>query len=429
MDFRCGATNDTRLFWSCQHGGECVVDAVLGEHCINCDAGYSHDIYGYAHFYNCALPNWAPVTFCALEGCILLIGLIGIARLYWQGAVIRGVTKRLLWLSIVCSVVAWFAVLSSVIQEGMFEGALVLLMILGALGFCLSPTLVPVLLRPVASMTGNEIMLRRMTVMSWTLSIIQVFFHACAVAAGIYYCRDANPRVYNLIVVIALGAVSLVLIIQSTCTFLVALRLFRLFTLFSNEETIATSTPTGNVKPNGSLVSRRRYQITSQLKIIGVFCFIIMIGSISLTCPLVLWIVYGSLPYMSIFFYVAFTTIALCFPVIIPFIKLNQPAKLTLSGGVGWKPGSTYEKHVVSEGADEEASELPTPTMLRGLGLVNKKRKNAVLQKMLMRVLSKISEESQHGASVVMSHMTAPREQTAENPLEQREESEQKTNG
>ena len=55
MDFRCGARNgSSELFFGCQHGEACVVDAVRGEVCSVCQPGWEHDFYGFGHFYNCA---------------------------------------------------------------------------------------------------------------------------------------------------------------------------------------------------------------------------------------------------------------------------------------------------------------------------------------------------------------------------------------
>jgi hypothetical protein len=406
MDFRCGAGANLSIdeeyrYFPCQNGGPCIDIPGFGEACATCEKGWEHDLYGFAHFYNCAMPSWAPLTFLIIHTIILVLGLCLVASLFMRNEVKRGKTRTVTLINAVCAVLAWLSVLLAYVQRGVFEGSLVSLMCLASLGFSISPFIVPGLLSPIASATNNLPTLRRSMLLFRCVSAVQITFMCGLMIAAVVRCRDVDKRTFNLIMIIVMWDVVAAVAVQAIITLAVCHRLGRFFVDFDKRSANSNNSPPDAVAPPspsalspfmrmGSVAEQRHRMILSQLCVIATFCGICLASSLIMNTPLVLWTVHHSLPYMWIFHIVAFPVLALSFPLIVPFVRGAAAARSLNRLGLS----SSGERHFISEGADY-VDENGAP--IRGLG-IKKSKRNPLWRIRLANVLSRISEESQIGS-------------------------------
>jgi len=387
MDFTCGAavgpmgeSTPESAFFPCRHSLNCTFDSIKGEVCEACPEGWEHDLYGFAHFYNCAIPSSVPLIFCVFQGVLLGLGLMLVVYLFKTEHAIKGKTRLVLSMNLICATAAWLSVLSLYLQRGLFEGSLISLMCLGNVGFLIAPTMVPVLLRPIASATNNLVMLRMVTRLSWLWAGGGNALYTSLLIAALVTCRDENPRVFNAITLATVWLTVVVLGCQGIAIIHVSRRLARVLHILSNKSDEGGS-PGSYARLSEQAEKRHRF-ILGQLKVISVFVGILLFGAIVLIVPLVLWSIYGSLPFLWVFHSGAFSVVTLTFPLVAPFVRGSSTAPMSSPNLVS----SSAQGHIISESCD-----VVDVSPFRGLG-IKKVRKNPPWKIRVGKLLSKISE-------------------------------------
>jgi hypothetical protein len=208
MEFHCGEQNNlsSRI---CTNDGICVT---VGDHdSCSCVNGYKHDYTGFYHFQNCSLePNFhflffvslTVVTFCGLGFSSLFFHRVkGKLRLFGQS------------LFLYCCL-AWMQSLLCYLQDGFYEGCLIIFLFQLYVGFFHVTYLIPMIavflnLKRVQFIQRIWIFLSMLTCVAETISIGLAYQHV----------RDENPSWYNFYItlVLAISSFSIMIFGFSLC--------------------------------------------------------------------------------------------------------------------------------------------------------------------------------------------------------------------
>ena len=215
MEFRCGlialnnnasrTNEEAQSSFGCFNGGICAYDAQVGEHCV-CPEGWTHDVLGFGQFLNCTLPEnfirYFFIVFTILFWLTMAIVLKKMNFVYLRGTMRKVSIGCFFW-----CLSSWAHLVGVFVQDGYYEAALIIFGLNGIIGFWIASKLIPMLFVPIARRAGLIWLASISPTICGIVFVLESLSIICTVSAAAYYCRDPDPSMSNLMVVIYLGQV------------------------------------------------------------------------------------------------------------------------------------------------------------------------------------------------------------------------------